>query len=71
MTARERLQLLVDGFGEEQAVRALELLNPLIGADGRPGQQVRRLPDFVGIGDTGRTDISENVDHVLAGGFGE
>lgn len=33
MTARERLQLLVGGFGEEQAERALELLSPLVGAD--------------------------------------
>ena len=28
-------------LGEEQAERALELLSPLIGADARPGQQVR------------------------------
>ena len=55
MTAWERLQLLVGGFGEEQAERALELLSPLIGADARPGQQVRQLPAFVGIGDSGRT----------------
>jgi hypothetical protein len=53
MTAWERLQLLVGGFGEEQAERALELLSPLIGADARPGQQVRQLPVFVGIGDSG------------------
>jgi hypothetical protein len=43
MTAWERLQLLVGEFGEEQAERALELLSPLIGADARPDQQVRRL----------------------------
>jgi len=71
MTAWERLQLLVGGFGEEQAARALELLSPLIGADARPDQQVRQLPPFVGIGDSGRTDISEHVDDVLARGFGE
>jgi hypothetical protein len=64
------LQLLVGGFGEEQAERALELLSPLIGTDARPGQQVR-LPAFVGIGDSGRSDISERVDDLLAGGFGE
>jgi hypothetical protein len=55
MTAQERLQLLVGGLDEEQAERALELLSPLIGADARPGQQVRRLPAFVGIGDSGQT----------------
>lgn len=71
MTASERLQLLVGGFGEEQAKRALELLSPLIGADARPDQQVRQLPGFVGIGDSGRSDISEHVDDLLAGGFGE
>jgi hypothetical protein len=71
MTAWERLQLLVGGFGEEQAARALELLSPLIGADARPAQQARHLPAFVGIGDSGRTDISEHVDDVLSGGFGE
>jgi hypothetical protein len=68
MTARERLQLLVGGLGEEQAERALELLSPLTGADTRPGRQVRQLPAFVGIGDSGRNDISEHVDDLLAGG---
>ena len=67
MTAWERLQLLVGGLGEEQAERALELLSPLIGANARPGQQVRQLPAFVGIGDSGRSDISEHVDDLLAG----
>jgi hypothetical protein len=38
-----------------RVLRALELLSPLIGADSRPGQQVRRFPAFVGIGDSGRT----------------
>ena len=70
MTARERLQLLVSGFGEEQAERALELLSPLIRADAGPDQQVRQLP-FAGIGDSGRSDDSEHVDDLLAGGFGE
>jgi hypothetical protein len=45
----------------------MELLSPLIGADARPGQQVRQLPAFVGIGDSGRSDISEHVDDLLAG----
>jgi hypothetical protein len=71
MTARERLQLLVGGFGEEQAERALDLLSPPISANAQPGQQVRRLPGFIGIGDSGRRDISEHVDDLLATGFGE
>lgn len=71
MTARERLQLLVGRLGEDQAARALELLSPLISADEGPEQQVRQLPAFVGIGDSGRSDVSEHVDELLAGGFGE
>ncbi len=71
MTAWERLQLLVGRFGEEQAERAPELLGPLIGADEPSGQQVRQLPAFVGIVDSGRGDTSEHVDDLLAGGFGE
>ncbi len=70
MTAWEQLHSLVGGFGEEQAERALELLSPLIGADARPGQQVRQLPAFVGIGDSGRSDICDHVDDLLAGGGG-
>jgi hypothetical protein len=69
MTARERLQLLVGGFGEEQGDRALELLSPFIGAYTQPGQ--RWLPAFIGIGDSGRSDISEHVDDLLPTGFGE
>jgi hypothetical protein len=71
MKARERLQLLVGGLGEEQAERALELLSPLIGVHPPPRQHVRQLPGFVGIGDSGRSDISEHVDDLLAGGFGK
>ena len=63
------LPKLIEAF--EQAKRALELLSPLIGADAQPGQQVRQLPAFVGIGDSGRSDISEHLDDLLAGGFGE
>jgi hypothetical protein len=71
MAAWEQLQLLVGRLGEEQAERALELLSPLTGADSRPRQQVRQLPAFVGIGDSGRSDITEHVDDLLAGGFGQ
>lgn len=69
MTAKEQLQQLVAGFGEEQASRALGLLEPLVGKlpDRR---QSRALPTFVGIGDSGRTDVSERADELLAEGFG-
>jgi hypothetical protein len=71
MTAQERLQLPAGGFGEERAERALELLSSLIDADALLGQRVRRPLAFAGIGDSGRSDISEHVDDLLAEGFGE
>jgi Helix-turn-helix domain len=41
------------------------------GGAARRDQQVRKLPAFVGIGESGRSDISEHVDDLLAEGFGE
>ncbi len=69
MTAKEQLQQLVAGFGEEQASRALGLLEPLSG-DLPDRRHARPLPAFVGIGDSGRTDVSERADELLAEGFG-
>lgn len=69
MTAKEQLQQLVAGLGEEQASRALELLGPLV-QDGAGNQEAPRLPAFVGIGDSGRSELSERVDELLAEGFG-
>lgn len=69
MTAKEQLQQLVAGLGEEQASRALGLLEPLAGelSDRRRAHPV---PAFVGIGDSGRTDVSERADELLSEGFG-
>jgi hypothetical protein len=69
MTAKEQLQELVADLGEEQASRALELLEPLL-QDAPGNQESPRLPAFVGIGDSGRSDLSERVDELLAEGFG-
>lgn len=69
MTAKEQLQELVADLGEEQASRALELLGPLL-QDAPDNQEAPRLPVFVGIGDSGRSDLSERVDELLAEGFG-
>ena len=70
MTAKEQLQQLVAGFGEEQASRALGLLEPLVGE--LPDRRLPRpLPAFVGIGDSGRTDVSQRADELLAEGFGQ
>lgn len=70
MTAKEQLQQLVAGFGEEQASRALGLLEPLAG-ELPDRRHSRPLPAFVGIGDSGRTDVSERADELLAEGFGQ
>jgi len=69
VTAQEQLQQLVAGFGEEQASRALGLLEPLVG-ELPDRRRSRPLPAFVGIGDSGRTDVSQRADDLLAEGFG-
>jgi len=69
VTAKEQLQQLVAHLGEEQASRALELLEPLT-AELPEHEQAPGLPGFVGIGDSGRSDISERVDALLAERFG-
>jgi hypothetical protein len=69
VTAKEQLQQLVAHLGEEQASRALRLLEPL--NEELPEQrQAPALPEFVGIGDSGRSDVSGRVDELLAEGFG-
>ena len=69
MTAKEQLQQLVAGLGEEQASRALGLLEALSG-ELPDRRHSRPLPPIVGIGDSGRTDVSERADELLAEGFG-
>lgn len=69
VTAKEQLQQLVAEMGEEQASRALGLLKPLV-QDKPDNGQAPRLPEFVGSGDSGRSDLSERVDELLAEGFG-
>lgn len=69
MTAKEQLQQLVAHLGEEQASRALRLLEPLT-EELPEHKQAPGLPEFVGIGDSGRSDISKRVDELLAEGFG-
>lgn len=69
VTAKEQLQQLVAHLGEEQASRALGLLEPLR-AELPEHNEAPGLPEFVGIGDSGRSDVSECVDELLAEGFG-
>lgn len=74
MTRKEILLELVEHLPDEQVEVALNLirqLTPADAADSRP-LPVRELPAFVGAGDSGRSDISQRVDDVLAeDGFGQ
>lgn len=67
MTAKEQLHHLVDGLGEGQAEDLLRLATSLYIL---PVQRSRPLPTFVGMGDSGRGDVSERVDEILGQNFG-
>lgn len=66
MTSKERLRAFVEELPEEQAGELLRLASELFAV---PGQR-HPLPTFVGIGDSGRSDGSQQVDDDLAEGFG-
>jgi hypothetical protein len=66
MTSKERLVQLVERLPDEQVDELLRLATDLY-AD--PGER-HPLPAFVGIGDSGRADVSERVDELLRDGFG-
>lgn len=66
MTAKEQLHHLVDGLGEDQAEDLLRLATNLYVL---PVQRSRPLPGFVGMGDSGRSDVSERVDELLGENF--
>ncbi|MGH3788235.1 MAG: hypothetical protein ACRDRG_17195 [Pseudonocardiaceae bacterium] len=66
MTSRDKLLELVENLPEEQAD---ELLRLAMERSILPGPR-QPLPTFVGIGDSGRSDVSERVDDFLANGFG-
>jgi hypothetical protein len=71
VTTRERLHLLVDDMDDEQLERALHAIEPIArsrSTDAEPGQ--RPLPDFVGSFASGRPDLSQRVNELLADGFG-
>jgi hypothetical protein len=66
VTSRDKLLRLVESLPDEQAD---ELLRLAMERYVLPGQR-QPLPAFVGIGDSGRSDVSERVDDLLANGFG-
>lgn len=66
MTSKDQLLQLVEQLPEEQAAELLKLATERYGV---PDQR-RPMPAFVGFGASGRSDISERVDEILADGFG-
>jgi hypothetical protein len=67
MTSKEQLLALVRDLPEDQATRLLNVASELFDIP----EQRRQLPAFVGIGDSGRSDISSHVDEELAKGFSQ
>jgi hypothetical protein len=61
MTAKKQLHHLVDRLGEDQAEDLLQLANLYL----LPAERAHPLPAFVGMGDSGRSDASEQVDQIL------
>jgi hypothetical protein len=68
VTAKERLREIVESLDDEQAERAL---NALAALGAVPVQRSARLqPRSLGHGASGRGDLSDKVDDILADGFG-
>ena len=69
VTTKDQLRLLVDELPDEQVARALALLQAV--GQQQPEQGKRgKVPTSLGIGASGRDDVSERVNDVLAEGFG-
>lgn len=69
VTAKEQLHELVEVLDDEQAAQALSVLSTLAGQV--PGQRSgRRQPGSLGYAASGRSDLSERVEEILAEGFG-
>lgn len=64
VTSKERLLQLVAALPEDRADELLRHAEDLYVSTGRP------LPRFVGIGDSGRSDVSERAEDLLRDGFG-
>jgi hypothetical protein len=66
VTSKQRLLQLVERLPDEQADELLRLATDLYADLDRR----RPVPAFVGIGDSGRSDVSQRADEFLRDGFG-
>jgi hypothetical protein len=66
VTSKERLHELVEGLPDDHADELLRLVTDLYAVP----EQRCPLPGLVGIGDSGRTDVSNRTDELLGDGFG-
>jgi hypothetical protein len=67
VTTKEQEHRLVDTVADDQVERALLLESITVSAE---VAAKRWPPASLGIGDSGRADVSEQVDELLADGFG-
>jgi hypothetical protein len=63
VTSKEKLRLLVDSLPDEKADELLRLATDLYATPGLHPP----LPEFVGVGASGRSDIAERADELLDG----
>jgi hypothetical protein len=66
VTSKERLLQLVDRLPEEHVDELFRIASDLYAVP----EQRRPLPAFVGIGDSGRADVSERADELMREAFG-
>jgi hypothetical protein len=69
VTTKQRLHQLVYGPAAEQADRALVLLEAVAASSVKTGRR-QVVPSSLGVGASGRNDVSQRVDELLAEGFG-
>lgn len=69
MTTKELLRRMVDAMADEEADRALRVLQPT-GVAGREATVRQDLPSFVGSFASGDRTVSRRTDDLLADGFG-
>jgi hypothetical protein len=65
MSAKTELEKFVAELSEEDAARALALLRGALPMYTRVPAQPRRLPGSLGVGDSGRSDVSARIDEIL------